>query len=76
MTVTPAIKFQAGRKLENESHKAPCLDLYFFFYIKNYLYNIINETSAPVIFADDTSIIFAHSNLTDFKKTFTKSFKL
>jgi len=34
MTVITAIKFQAGPKLENESHKASCLDLYFFFYIK------------------------------------------
>jgi len=34
MTVITAIKFQAGPKLEMESHKVPCLDLYFFFYIK------------------------------------------
>jgi len=47
-----------------------------FLLYKNDLSNIINETSAPVIFADDTSIIFAYSNLTDFKKTLTKSLKL
>jgi hypothetical protein len=29
---------------------------------------IINKTSAHIIFADDTSILFAHSNLTDFNK--------
>ena len=28
---------------------------------------IINDISTPTIFADDTSIIFTHSNLTDFK---------
>ena len=29
---------------------------------------IINKTSAPIIFADDTSILFTHSNLIDFNK--------
>jgi hypothetical protein len=38
--------------------------LLFVLYI-NVLPKIINKTSAPVIFADDTSIVFAHSNLTD-----------
>ena len=28
----------------------------------------INKTSAPIIFADDTSILFAHSNIIDFNK--------
>ena len=34
----------------------------------NDLTKIINRTSAPIIFADDTSILFAHSNLKDFNK--------
>jgi len=34
----------------------------------NDLPKIINKTSAPIIFADDTSILFAHSNLIDFNK--------
>jgi len=32
----------------------------------NDLLKIINKTSAPIIFADDTSILFAHSNAINF----------
>jgi len=42
----------------------------FLLYI-NDLPKIINKTSAPIIFADDTRILFAHSNLINFNKTFT-----
>jgi len=38
----------------------------FFFYINN-LRGIINDISKQTIFANDTNIIFTHSNLTDFK---------
>jgi hypothetical protein len=41
--------------------------LLFLSYI-NDLPKIINKTSAPTIFADDTIILFAHSNLIDFNK--------
>jgi hypothetical protein len=48
----------------------------------NDLPKIINKTSAPIIFADDTSILFAHSNVIDFNKnvhiafvTFNKWFR-
>jgi len=41
--------------------------LLFLLYI-NDLPKIINKTSAPIIFADDTSILFTHSNLIDFNK--------
>jgi len=34
----------------------------------NVLPRIINKTSASIIFADDTIILFAHSNLIDFNK--------
>ena len=34
----------------------------------NDLPKVINKTSAPIIFADDTSILFAHSDLTDFNR--------
>jgi hypothetical protein len=34
----------------------------------NDLQKIINKTSGPIIFAHDTSILFAHPNLTDFNK--------
>jgi hypothetical protein len=42
--------------------------LLFVLYI-NVLTKFINKTSAPVIFADDTSILFTHSNLTDLNET-------
>jgi hypothetical protein len=38
-----------------------------FSFIYKWLTQIINKTSAPIIFADDT-ILFAHSNLIDFYK--------
>ena len=41
--------------------------LLFLLYI-NDLPKIIYKTSAPIIFADDTSILFAHSNAIDFNK--------
>ena len=41
--------------------------LLFLLYI-NDLLKIINKTSAPIIFADDTSILFTHSYLIDFNK--------
>jgi len=41
--------------------------LLFLLYI-NDLPKIINKTSAPIIFADDTGILFAHSNPIDFNK--------
>ena len=41
--------------------------LLFLLYIHD-LSKIINKNSAPIIFADDTSILFAHSNLTDFNR--------
>jgi hypothetical protein len=39
--------------------------LYFLLYI-NDLPGIINDISKPTIFADDTNIIFSHSNYIDF----------
>ena len=43
--------------------------LLFLLYI-NDLSKIINKTSATTIFAVDTCILFAHSNLTDFNNNF------
>jgi hypothetical protein len=34
----------------------------------NDLPKVINSKSIPVLFADDTSILFTYSNLTDLKK--------
>ena len=39
-----------------------------FLLYKNDQPNIINKTSAPIIFADDTRVLFTHSKLTDFNK--------
>jgi hypothetical protein len=47
--------------------------LLFLLYI-NDLTKIINKTLAPIIFADDSSILFAHSNLTDLNKNICKVF--
>jgi hypothetical protein len=69
MTVITVMKFQAGPKLAMEYHKSLFWDLYIFF-----LPMIINKTSAHIIFADDTSILYAHSNLIDFNKNIHKVF--
>jgi len=49
--------------------------LLFLLYI-NDLPKIINKTLTPTIFADDTSILFTHSNLIDFNKNISTVFKL
>ena len=48
--------------------------LLFIFYI-NDLPKIINTTSSPIIFADDTSILFTHSNLPDLNRNIDIFFK-
>ena len=40
--------------------------LFFSFIYINDLSKIINKSSAPILFADDTSILFAHSNAINF----------
>ena len=42
--------------------------LFFSFIYINDLSKIINKSSAPILFADDTSILFAHSSLIDLTK--------
>jgi hypothetical protein len=49
------------------SHKVVLGPLLFLLYI-NDLSKIITKTSAPIIFADDTGILFTHSYLIDFNK--------
>ena len=44
------------------------LGLLFFLLYINDLPKIINKTLASIIFADDTSILFTHSNLIDLNK--------
>jgi hypothetical protein len=48
--------------------------LLFLLYINDFS-KIINKTSAPIIFADDTSILFAGSNLIDLNKNICIVFK-
>jgi len=43
MTAIIVIKFQAGPKLDIESHKALFWDVYFIFYIYIYMYMIIQD---------------------------------
>ena len=79
MTAITDIKFHAGPKLDMESHKALFWDIYFYS-LYNELPKIINNTSAPMIFADDTIILFAHSNIIDYNihivsETLNKWFK-
>ena len=53
------------------------LGLLLFLLYVNDLPKIINKTSAPIIFADDTSILFTHSYLIEFnKKTFPQFLQL
>ena len=63
------IKFQARLKWVRHGvpHGSVFGPLLFLLYI-NDLPKIISKTSAPIISADDTSILFAHSNLIDFNK--------
>jgi len=68
MTVITVMKFQAGPKLDMKSHKALFWETVHFLLYINGLPKIINKTSAPIIFADDTSILFAHSIMVDFNK--------
>ena len=52
-------------KVRNGVPKGSVLGPLLFLSYVNDLPKIINKTSTPIIFADDTSILFAHSNLID-----------
>jgi len=57
-----------------EYHRALFWDLYFLLYI-NDLPKIINKISTPIIVADDTSILFTHSNQIDFTENINMAFE-
>jgi len=67
MTVITAISFKLCPSQKWVPQGSVFGPLLFLLY-KNELPKIINETSAPIIFADDTSILFAHSNLRDLEE--------
>jgi hypothetical protein len=46
----------------------------FLFYI-NYLLEVVNNDSKPVLFADDTSVIVSNLDLVNFKNDLTCSFE-
>jgi len=61
-------KVSDGAKVRHGVPQGSVLGPQLFLFYVNDLPKIINETSKPIIFADDTSILFAHSNLTDMSK--------
>ena len=61
-------KVSSWAKVRHEVPQGSVLGPPLFLLYINDLPKIIDKTSAPVIFADDMSILFAHSNLIDFNK--------
>ena len=55
-------------KVRHRVPQGPILGPLLFILYINDLPKIINKTSSPIIFADDTSILFTHSNLIDFNR--------
>ena len=55
-------------KVRHGVPKGSILGPLLFLLCINVLSKIINKTSAPIIFADDTNILFAHSHPIDFNK--------
>jgi hypothetical protein len=58
-------KVSSWAKVRHGAPQGSVLEPLLFLLYINDLPNIINKTSAPINFADDTSILFAHSNLMD-----------
>jgi hypothetical protein len=68
ITVVTVIKFQAEPKLDLRVPQGCVLGpIHFLLYVID-LPKITYKTSAPIIFANDTSILFASSNLIDCNK--------
>ena len=59
--------FSEWEKVKQGIPQGSILGQFFFLLYINDLPGIINDMFKPTIFADDTSMIFTHSNLTDFK---------
>jgi hypothetical protein len=64
--------FSEWEKVKQGVPKGSILGPLFFLLYINDLPGIINDTTKPTVFTDDTNIIFTHSNLTDFKEEINK----
>jgi hypothetical protein len=68
-------KVSSWAKVRHEVSQGCVLRPLLFLLYLNDLPKVINKTPAPIIFADDTSILFAHSNLIYFNKNIHIVFK-
>ena len=68
-------KVSSWDKIRHAVPQGSVLGPLLFLLYTNDLPKIINKTSTPIIFADDTSILFAQSNLTDLNKNIQNVFE-
>jgi hypothetical protein len=62
---------QTGLESDKGYHKGPILGPLLFLLYINDLPEILNWSYTPVIFADETSTLFSHSNINDLIKIVT-----
>jgi len=62
--------------MEVSSTRLHSWTLAFFLIYKNDLAKVINNRSTPVLFANDTSILFSHSNFKGFEEILILYLKL
>jgi hypothetical protein len=69
-------KFLDGPKLNMVFREGVFFGTFAFLIYTNDLPNLIKITSLPVLFADDTSILFAQSNLTELNNNMNSIFEI